>query len=454
MTAATQSNPADAVGGFPRGPRARFPGDLLLRFRRQPLQFLTSLAREYGDIVGFKIGRQKFLFLNHPDLLKEVLVSEAHRFTKGPALQRAKATLGDGLLTSEGEKHRQQRRLAQPAFHAPRVADYAEEMVDLALNRCERWSDGQAIDAHEQMMQLTLSIVGQTLFGADVVDQVEQIGRAMTINVEMFSRALLPWGPLLNLLPLPSNRRYLKARDLLFGTIQAMVEKRRGDRGQRNDFLSLLIRAHDAEGDGGGMSDEELRDQAITIFTAGHETTANALTFTWYLLAQHPIVRERMEQELASVLNGRSPTADDVARLTYTRAVLAEAMRLYPPVWVIGRRAILPWRVGGYEVPVGTVVLMSQWVMHRDERYWHDPLKFDPGRWEEKSERPRYAYFPFSFGPRNCIGEPFAWLEGILLIATIAQRWRMELIGDGEIALRPTITLRPRGEVRMLVRSR
>jgi cytochrome P450 len=440
----------------PPGPRGKFPGQFLLAFRRDPLRFLTDLAKRWGDVVQFRIGGKSYIFLNHPDFIRDVIVGESHRFTKGPALQRAKVTLGEGLLTSEGELHRRQRRLAQPAFAVNRVNHYAEAMVQEAARVADSWGDGQVIDIHEQMMELTLAIAGRTLFGADVQKQVHEIGAAMSVSVGMFTRAMMPWAPLLNRLPLPSNMRFRRAQKLLFGTIDQIIQERRRDGGSNGDFLSMLLAARDVEGDGGGMSDQQLRDEAITIFTAGHETTANALTYTWHLLAKHPKVAEKLAAEVNEVLGSRLPAADDVPKLKYTRMVLSEAMRLYPPVWAIGRSAIEPWSAGGYDFPAGTVVLMSQWVMHRDPRFWPDPLRFDPERWANATspERPRLAYFPFSRGQRGCIGESFAWLEGILVLATIAQRWSLYEADHRELALKPTITLRPAHPLRMLTRRR
>src|SRR5258705_404443 len=274
----------------PPGPRAKFPGQILLSFRRDPLRFLSNLASRWGDVVQFRIGGADYIFLNHPDFIRDVIVAQTLRFTKGPALQRAKVTLGEGLLTSEGELHRRQRRLSQPAFAVHRVNHYAEAMVQEAARVRDSWIDGQVIDIHQQMMELTLAIAGRTLFGADVQKQVHEIGAAMSISVGMFTRAMMPWAPILNRLPLPSNMRFRKAQRLLFDTIDGIIQQRRRGGGNNGDFLSMLLAARDLEGDGSGMSDQQLRDDAIIIFTAAHETTANALTYTWPLLARHPDV--------------------------------------------------------------------------------------------------------------------------------------------------------------------
>jgi cytochrome P450 len=402
------------------------------------------------------MGGRAYVVLNHPDFIRDVIVAQSHRFTKGPALQRAKVTLGEGLLTSEGELHRRQRRLSQPAFAVHRVNHYADAMVQEAARVRDWWVDGQVIDIHEQMMELTLAIAGRTLFGADVQKQVHEIGQAMSISVGMFTRAMMPWAPILNRLPLPSNFRFRRAQRLLFDTIDGIIQQRRRAGSNNGDFLSMLLAARDTEGDGTGMSDQQLRDEAITIFTAGHETTANALTYTWHLLARHPEVAQKMANEVDEVVGSRLPTADDVPKLKSTRMVLSESMRLYPPVWAIGRKAVEPWSAGGYEFAPGTVVLMSQWVMHHDERFWPDPLRFDPQRWANaaSSDRPRLAYFPFSLGPRGCIGENFAWLEAILVLATIAKSWSLHEADHTELKLRPTITLRPAHPLRMLTRRR
>jgi len=431
------------------GPRARFPGDLILRFRGRPLPFLTEVARRYGPFTHFRIGRLHYHLISDPRLIQEVLVTRADCFTKGPALRKAKVTLGEGLLTSEGDLHKRQRRLSQPAFHAQRVAAYVGVMTERALRVSQSWRDGQTLDMHQQMMGLTLGIAAATMFGADVApERIAQLGHAMSVSVRMFMRALLPFGELLNRLPLPQNVRFWKSWGQLTDTINTFIAERRAKpENGRNDLLSLLLKAQDVEGDGGGMSDQQLRHECVTLFTAGHETTANALTFSWHLLAKHPEVQERMHAELRDVLNGRAPTTDDFPRLVYTRAVFAESMRLYPPAWVVGRQAIRDCRIGDCTIPERGVVLMSQWVVHRDPQWWPEPDRFDPSRWLDESSRttrPRYAYFPFGSGPRQCIGEPFAWLEGMLVLATIGQMWRVEATNDAPLELEPTITLRPK----------
>ena len=448
------------------GPRSAIPGRLMWQFRRSPLEFLSRMHRDFGDVVTWPVGSWQYVLLTDPDHVRQVLVSESHRFTKGPALQRAKIALGEGLLTSEGDHHKRQRRLSQPAFHAKRVEAYAPAMIAHTQRVASQWTDGQTLDMHEHMMELTLSIVAAALFGAEIdAHKVHVIGDAMTRSVRMFTRALLPWGPLLARLPLPSNYRYLAGRRVLEETIQQMIDRRRNSTESRDeardDFLSILLRARDVEGDQGGMSDQQLRDEAITIFMAGHETTANALTFAWMLLSENPDVEQKLHEEIDRVLGSgsrsRTPTLDDLDHLPYTRAVMAEAMRLYPPAWIIGRRCIKPLPLGPYTIPEGAVVLLSQWVTHRDPRWWPDPHRFLPDRWlDEPAQRPRprWTYFPFGGGPRQCIGEPMAWLEGLLILPTIARHWRFRRTTDTPVDLEPTITLRPRAGLPMTVTRR
>ncbi|HSZ56135.1 MAG TPA: cytochrome P450 [Tepidisphaeraceae bacterium] len=429
-----------------------------LRFamRRDILSSLERISAEQGDVANFKAGHWDYWFFVHPDAVRDVLVNSDELFIKGPALRRAKATLGEGLLTSEGDLHRRQRRLVQPVLHPQRVASYAPVMAQIARQTADAWQDGATIDLHEQMMKLTLRIVAKTLFDADVGAEVDAIGHAMDISVGMFQRAMTPWGPVLNFLPLPSNFRFKRAWGRLMRTIDGFIAERRANGSRGDDLLSRLLKATDAEGDGGTMSDQQLRDEAITLFTAGHETTANALTFTFYLLSQNPDAESRLHEELASVLGGREPTAEDVEKLSWTRMVLSESMRLYPPAWALGRESVRECMIAGHGVPAGAVVLLSQWITQRDPRWWPDPLRFDPLRFgsENRAARPRWTYFPFGGGSRQCIGESFAWMEAILVIAMLAQRWRMEFRGSRPPGLRPLITLRPDGPVLMKLQAR
>lgn len=441
---------------YPPGPRRTFPLAGLFAYRKGPLPFFQSLAQQYGDISYFRLGPQEAFFLNHPDYIKDALVTHQSSFHKGLALQRAKRLLGEGLLTSEGEFHRRQKRLAQPAFHRARIASYAAVMTDRTSQICGSWRDGDTLDISEEMMRLTLAIVGKTLFDTDVVSEAKQVGEAMTVVMDIFNTITIPFFELLQKLPLPQLRRFDAAKAKLDAIIYRMIEERRRSGEDRGDLLSMLLLAQDTEGDGGQMTDEQLRDEVMTIFLAGHETTANALTWTWYLLSQNPEAETKLHREVDQILAGRLPTAEDVPQLSYTEMVLAESMRLYPPAWALGRMAITDVEIGGYVIPRKSLVLMSQFVMHRDPRYFPDPLRFDPDRWlpGARESRPQFSYFPFGGGPRRCIGEGFAWMEGILLIATLAQQWQMRLAPNHPVALKPVITLRPKHGMRMTVISR
>jgi cytochrome P450 len=432
------------------GPRFVLPWTALRRMRRDPLAFLTEVAA-YGPVAHFRVGSQDVFVLSDPDAIEDVLVTHAGQFAKGRALERAKRTLGEGLLTSEGGAHLRQRRLMQPAFHKTRIAAYGEAMVRAAVETRDRWQPGVPLDLSREMNRLTLAIVSDTLFGAQVGSDSDtaRVRQAITDVMEMFDLVLVPFADWLIHLPLPRMRRYRTAQETLDRTIYGIIGARRASGEDRGDLLSMLLQAQDTEGGGGRMTDRQLRDEVITLFLAGHETTANALNWTWVLLGRNPTAERHLHAELDAVLADRTPTPEDVARLPYTRAVIAEAMRLYPPAWTMGRRALRDYHWGGYDIPANALILMSQWVMQRDPRFWPDPEAFEPARWlEERRDRPRFAYFPFGAGNRVCIGEQFAWTEAVLLVAAIAQKWRLVLDPNHPIAPQPLMTLRTRHGVR------
>jgi cytochrome P450 len=439
----------------PPGPTSLIPGRILRAMQRDPITFLTNTARTFGDVAFFRLGPQPAYLVSHPELIREVLVTQHRSFHKGRALQRAKLFLGEGLLTSEEDFHRRQRRLAQPAFHRDRIRRYGEVMVEYALRTRDEWRDGAVVDMSREMNRLTLAIVGKTLFDADVGAQADDVGSALTDLMELFGALFNPLAPVMRHLPLPSTLRFNRARTRLDKVIYGIIEERRRSGEDRGDLLSMLLLAQDEEGDGGGMSDLQVRDEAMTIFLAGHETTSNALMWTWYLLAQHPDVFEQLTRELDEVLGDRPPSPADYPRLPFTEMVFAESMRLYPPAWLVGRLAIEDVSLGGFTIPKGAVAIVSQMVTHRDERFWPEPLRFDPLRFtaDAKASRPKFAYFPFGGGPRVCIGEGFAWMEGVLLLATLAQRFRVELV-DHDVVMQPVITLRAKGGIRMRLRAR
>ncbi|HEU4752363.1 MAG TPA: cytochrome P450 [Armatimonadota bacterium] len=459
MTDQGHSPPFGAFSGTatqPRRYRSRLPGSGLIRFRRDPLTFLRELALRHGDVVRFRLGPREAYLLNNPELIRDVLVTHDRRFVKGPGLRVAERLLGQGLLTSEGEFHRRQRRLVQPAFHRPRVAAYAGTMAGYAREWQERWTDGESLDVAEEMGGLTLRIAARTLFDAEVGAEIRNVSEALTESLRLFMWATLPFAARLEpFLPF-LTRRFDRARAELDAVVYRMIAERRASGEDRGDLLSMLLLACDTEGDGSGMTDLQLRDEAMTLLLAGHETTANALAWTWFLLSQNPEAEARLHAEVDTLLGGRAPTLEDVARLPYTRMVFAESMRLYPPAWIIARQAVEECPLGSFTLPAGAVVLMSQWVTHHDPRYYPEPFRFDPERWtpEAAARRPKWAYYPFGGGSRLCIGEQFAWMEGVLVLAAIAAQWRPRLVPGHPVVPQPVLTLRPKYGVRMVAERR
>lgn len=439
---------------YPPGPTEKIPGRLLLKFRRDPVEMLMKMARQYGDIAHFRLGFVHSYMLNRPEYIKDVLIVHNQDVIKSRGLQMAKSVLGEGLLTSEGEFHDHQRRLIRPAFHHEQIVTYTKIMTSYAARYREKWQDGEILDIHKEMMKLTMAIVAKALFNADVESEADVIGETVGTFLEFFSRVTNPLAPLLERLPLPSNKRFQRAKERLDSTIYRIIDERSKSGEDPGDLLSMLLHARDESSN--SMTDQQLRDEIVTLFLAGHETTANALTWTWYLLSQHLEVESKLHAELESVLGDRLPAAEHVSRLSYTAKVLTESMRLYPPAWVVTRQILKDIQLGAYVIPAKSVVFMSQYVMHHNPRYYAEPEHFNPERWtpEMKTSLPRFAYFPFGGGQRSCIGEPFAWIEGLLLIATIAQEWRMRLVPDHPVALLPRITLRPKYGMRMHLANR
>jgi cytochrome P450 len=419
-----------------------------------PVFFRTTAAR-YGPIASSRLGRSRFFYVSEPAAIEEVLVTAGRSYIKGRGTQRLERLLGKGLLTSNGAFHLRQRRLVQPAFHRERIAGYAATMVRRAETFAAGLAPDQPVEIVAAMHRLTLGIAAETLFGADMDNEAGTIGRALHTAMESFPISLTPIGELLDHLPwVPVVRRFLAARAELDAIVYRLIAARRGDPdpGARPDVLGMLL----AAGDGPeGMDTEQIRDEVMTIFLAGHETTAMALTWTWWLLAQHPAAEAQLRAELEAVLGGRTPTLDDVPALRFTHDVIAESMRLYPPAWVVGRRAAETTTLGGWTVPKGSIVLMSQWITHRDRRFWREPDAFRPERWSngETDGLPKFAYFPFGGGTRVCIGEAFAWTELVLVLATIARRRRFEAAPElTSLTAQPSVTLRPATTVPMIVR--
>ena len=449
----------------PPGPRTsvlRWTAGWFLNRHRPDVHLLGSLLRlaeRYGDLARFRLGLREIYFVNHPDLVRDVLVTRHRKFLKSRGLEGSRLVLGEGLLTSEGEFHLRQRRLIGPAFQPGRMPGYARTMVERTTALGARWRDGAQVDAHREMMELTLGIAGETLFGAEVGSEADEIGRALTDLIRLFPLTFIPFYKLFLRLPLPFRRRYQESRRRLDASIYRMIEARRTGGADRGDLLSILLAARDgADGKGAAvkMSDVEVRDEAMTLFLAGHETTANALAWTWFLLSRNPEAEAKLHREIDAVLAGRLPDYQDLERLPYARSVFAESLRLYPPAWVLGRRAAEDTELGGYRLPRETTVLISPYVLHRTARFFPDPDRFDPGRWtpEADASRPPHAYLPFGGGPRNCIGESFAWMEGVLVLAALARDWKLRSEPGHEPRLQPIFTLRPLGGLPMVLERR
>ena len=442
---------------LPLGPKGHFLFGIIGEYVRDPLGFLSQCAKEYGDIVYFPgvrfIGYRGY-FLNSPDYVEEVLTTKSHEFSK---FERGFGIigriLGNGLVTSKGDFWRHQRRLIQPAFHRERIATYGEVMVAYTNRMLTRWQNDEVRDVHEDMMRVTLEIAAKTLFDADIADRADEVGSALAFAIEYFDQ----WqrNPLATLLPeklpTPGNMRSQKVLQRLDAIAYDIIRQRRESGEDKGDLLSMLLSAQYE--DGSQMTDQQVRDEVMTMFLAGHDTTALAMTWTWYLLSQHPEVEAKLVEELQSILDGRDPTFADLPRLRYTDMVVKEAMRLYPPVWALARVANTDSEIGGYPIPKGSVTIISQWVMHRNPRYFDSPELFNPDRWADglAQRLPTYAYFPFGGGPRVCIGKSFAQMEAVLLLATIAQKFRFTLVPGQDITPRPAFTLRPRQGIRMLV---
>jgi cytochrome P450 len=454
MTA--QSTPSAMPASLPNGPRGNFLLGNLPEFRRDMTGFLERTARQHGDVVPLRFAHMRFVLLNQPDAIEEVLVKQTKNFVKNVTEPVWWALLGKGLLLSEGDFWIRQRRMMQPAFHRARIAEYGRVMVAFTERRLAAWRDGEVRDVHADMMGLTLEVVAQTLFDTDVAEQAPAVGRALETVLAEFSRQILQPLPLPLSLPTPGNRRFRRAVAELDAIIYDIIERRRAQPGSADagDLLSVLLHAQDDEGS--GMTDRQLRDEVMTLFLAGHETTAITLSWAWYLLATNPAVAAKLDAEL-STLAGEAPTVDALHRLPYTAKVVRETLRLYPPVWTLeGRRALRDCTIAGHRIKAGTVMLLSPWVTHRDPRFYADPERFDPDRWTDEfaKQLPRYAYFPFGGGQRLCIGQSFAEMEAALILATIGQRYHLALADNRAIGPAPSITLRPDGPVRMRVTRR
>jgi cytochrome P450 len=444
---------------YPPGLKMNLPFYLARKFFKpgNPILLFEHLVATYGRASHYMLGPSHIVFLNDPQLIWEILINQPQSMIKERTQRRMKILLGEGLITSDGEIHKRQRRIAAPAFHRARIQNYGAMMVDRAFAMREEWQPGQEIDIAAEMMQLTLQVVARTLFNTDVTSDVQAINDEVNVIMDLYNFLIaLPKAEAMLHWPIPGLMRFRKARKRLDAVVHRMIAEHQRDGVDRGDLLSMLISSRDedenGEGDHSAMSDEQLRDEVLTIFLAGYETVANALSWTWLLLGQNPGAEARMQAEIDGALQGRLPTLDDLPRLKYTEMVFAESMRLYPPAWAMGRQTTKDVEIGPYKFPEGTYLFFSQYIMQRSAEQFPDPLRFDPERFtpEAKAGRPKFAYFPFGGGNRQCIGEAFAWMEGVLLLATIAQRWKLRLVPGQQIGLSPKITLRPDRPIRVV----
>ncbi len=449
---------ASAGAAVAPGPRGSKLLRTLVALQRDPLTGFQQVTREYGDVVHFPLLHRSFYLVAHPEDIAHVLHENSRNYRKGTrTYAKIRGLLGDGLVTSDGEVWQRQRQLVQPAFHHRQIAGFASIVTQMTAEALARWREraerGEAVEVAGEMAHLTLRIVGPALFGTEVGTRKDSVGAAINMALEHTARraeGLLDLGNF----PTPRQRRFRRALAQLDGLVSRLIAERRHGSAGRHDLLSLLLGARGEE-TGQGLSDAELRDQVLTLLLAGHETTATALTWSCFLLASHPEAQHRLRAEVAEVLGGRTPEHADLASLPYTRRVLQEAMRLFPPLWLIERQAVEADVIAGYPIPAGSTLALSQYVTHRHVAFWEDPDRFDPERFlpERIAARPRYSYFPFGGGPRACVGAGFAMMEAQLILAMIAQSYRLEMLPDQQVAPSAGITLRPRGPVWMRMRA-
>lgn len=435
------------------GPKGNALVGNLLDLSQDPLAFLTQCARKYGDIVPMRFGLTPSCLITNPDLIEEVLKRDY--FIKSRGLRALRTLLGEGLLTSEGESWFHQRRLAQPVFHQKRIAAYGKVMVEYAEEAIATWHNSESRNIHVDMTHLTLNIVMKCLFNQNMdAGDAQTVAHALDVAMDWFESKRKQNFLIWEWFPQPENIRYRNAIQEMDTTIYRIIKQRRTRREDPGDLLSMLMQARDAD-DGLGMTDKQLRDEVATLMLAGHETTANALTWTWMLLSQHPEVQTKLQAELQLVLQGRAPTIADIPQLRYTDMVIKESMRLYPPVAIFGREAVVDCQIGSYAVPKGCTIMISQWVMHRDPRYFEHSETFNPDRWANDLEKqiPKGVYIPFGDGPRICIGKGFAMMEAVLLLATIAQKFQFDLV-PLPIVPQPSITLRPEHGIKVVLHKR
>jgi cytochrome P450 len=446
---------ARAAYRFPPGFQRNLLWFAFRRFRpANPILLFQHLAKQYGDIAHYKIGWNHIVFLNHPDYIREILVVQNDNFIKERTVQRTKMLLGAGMITAEGAQHRIQRQVAQPAFHRQRIPEYANMMTAEAAHMRGHWQSGEQRDIAIDMMHLTLNVVAQTLFATELQDEVDELASAINRIMSLYNfLVMLPAAEWLVHVRPPGLAAFVRARKRIDAVVYRMIAAHRQRGSHSGSLLDMMLASSP---DQSPASEQSLRDQVITIFLAGYETVANALSWSWYLLSQNPECERHFHDEIDKELQGRLPTYDDLPRLRYVEMVLAESMRLYPPAWAMGRYAREDFQLGDYVLPAKTTVLMSQFITHRDPRFFPDPLRFDPERFtpESRARRTKLTYFPFGAGVRQCIGESFSVMEAVLLLTTLAQQWKLKLVPGHPVEPEPLITLRPKYGMKMLVEPR
>jgi cytochrome P450 len=430
-----------------------------------PILLFEHLLKTYGNIAHYRFMGTPIVFINDPDYIREILINQASSFVKERTVRRMKLLLGEGLITSDDPIHMRQRRIVAPAFHRQRIAAYADQIVACAAHQRDQWQPGQTIDISAAMMSLSLEIVARTLFNTPVTPEIESINDEVNTIMDLY-QFIIAFPRLESFLHLPIPRliRFRRSKARLDAVVNRLIAEHKAAGIDKGDLLSMLLASRDDQADASGqhtgMSDDQVRDEVLTIFLAGYETVANGLAWTWYLLSQNPEVESKLHAELDSVLGtgseARLPTLADYPALRYTEQVFAESMRLYPPAWAMGRMSTKPVTLGPYRIPPGAHFFFSQYMMSRTPEYFPDPLRFDPDRFtpENKASRPKFTYFPFGGGNRQCIGESFAWMEGVFSIATIAQRWRMTYLNSTPPIPQAKITLRPRDPLMMQLTTR
>lgn len=444
------------MNSLPPGPTGKLITGVMREFNNDTLGFIERLHRDYGDVVRSRFLYLYAYFLYNPADIETLLSTNAKSYRKAQSLRSPffHRLVGNGLVTSEGDFWRRQRRLAQPAFHRQRISSYGDIMVQYALRAIAKWKDGEERDISREMTRLTLEIVVKTLFNSDVSNDADHVGAMLSQIVKPFaSQATLKWIAD-NRLPTPGHYRYFNAVSQIDKIVYRIIAERRASGSDEGDLLSMLLQAQDE--DGSQMSDAQLRDEVMTLFLAGHETTALSLSWSWYLLATHPEAERQFHTELDEVLNGRAPEVSDLPKLKYTEMIAKEAMRLYPPAYAVGREAIEDTELGGFAVPRKTQLFAFQWVTHRDPRYFERPDEFVPERWASEAIQnlPKYAYFPFGGGPRQCIGNYFAMMEIVLLLAAIGQRFKFSVVEGHKVEVLPVLSLRPKNGIQVKLAHR